>query len=416
MYDGAVPRRVRFLLVTQGRVPGPAPDGPAVVNMARALRGEVDIVTVKAPEQAHQGRLGEARVFRVRADEGPEPFLRAVVRQLKSEDYDVVHSRDARSVPAIAASGFKGILVYEVSAEGLATDWEEHHWAALQSATHVVVPTLAAAQAARHAAPEAQVHHLPPGVDVDVYDWQPQRVAEPSLTRLLALGDLGPGRDVGGLIEAIRRVRKTLPVHLLLAGETNAARRREVQDAIENAGVAPFITVRRDPRPESVARLIADCDVGILPVTDHAAYARHGLLPEPLLEFWASHRPIIAPDWPALREVMPEAHGCALFMPGDIDSLADAITTCAKDPSLGDSVATARTSVRQGNATSARERALRSLYNSLLPGSQVADSWAEGFVDEGSGAYQNVASSTTDQDGEIIGESTHVDTEHIAGD
>lgn len=384
--------------------------------MARALRGEVDIVTLKSPEQAHQGRLGEARVFRVRAEDGPEPFLRAVVRQLESEDYDVIHSRDARSVPAIAASGFKGVLVYEVSTEGLGADWEERHWAALQSATHVVVPTLAAAQAASRAAPDAQVHHLPPGVDMDVYDWQPQRAAEPSLTRLLALGDLGPGRDVGGLIEAIRRVRTTHPVHLLMAGETDPARRREVQDAVESAGVAPFITVRRDPRPESVARLIADCDMGILAVTDHAAYTRHGLLAEPLLEFWASHRPIVAPDWPALREVMPDAHGCSLYTPGDIDSLAASISACAADPSLGDTVATARTSVRQGNPTSARERALRTLYNSILPGSQVADSWSDGFVDEGSGAYQNVASSTTDQDVEIIGESTHVDTELLSAD
>jgi glycosyltransferase involved in cell wall biosynthesis len=408
-----VPRPVRFLLVTQGRVPGPAPDGPAVANMARALRGDVDIVTLKSPDQAHQGRLGDARVFRVRAEEGPEPFLRAVVRQLESEDYDVIHTRDARSVPAIAASAFKGILVYEVSAAGLPLDWEEHHWAALQSANHVVVPTLTAAKAARHAAPDARVHHLPPGVDLDVYDWQPQRLAEPSLTRLLSLGDFGPGRDVGGIIEAIRRLRKTLPVHLMMAGETDPARRQEVQNAIENAGVAPFITVRRDPRPESIARLIADCDVGVLPVTEHAAYARHGLLAEPLLEFWASHRPVVAPDWPALRELMPDAHGCALFKPGDIDSLAAAIATCAADPSLGDTVAIARSNVRQGNPTSARERALRSLYNSILPGTQVADAWAEGFPDEGSGTFQSVASSTTDQDVAvaIVGETTHVDTE-----
>lgn len=403
--------RVRFLLVTQSRVPGPAPDGPAVVSMVRALRGEVDVVTLKSPEQAHQGRLGEARIFRVREGEGPEPFLRAVVRQLESEDYDVIHSRDARSVPAIAASSFKGALVYEVCAEDLSGNWEEHHVAALRSAHHVVVPTLAAAQAAVHAAPDAKIHHLPPGVDLDVYDWQPSRLVEPALTRLLALGDFGAGRDIGGLIEAIRRVRETLPVHLMLAGETDPARRREVQGAIEKAGVAPFITVRRDPRPESVARLIADCDVGVLPANQHPAYTRHGLLAEPLLEFWASHRPIVAPDWPALREIMPDAHGCALFTPGDIDSLVSAIATCAADPSMGDTVATARGSVRQGNPTSARERALRTLYNSILPGSQVADSWAEGFPNEGSGVFQDVAASTTDQDVEIIGDSTRVDAD-----
>ena len=79
-------------------------------------------------------------------------------------------------------------------------------------------------------------------------------------------------------------------------------------------------------------------------------------------------------------------------------------------------MATARRSVRRGNPTSARERALRALYDKILPEGQVTDSWVEGFPDEGSGAYENVPALTTDQHvtephTEIAGDTTHVDME-----
>ena len=56
---------LRVLGAAFATVPGANPHSAAFMAMASALRADMDFVTVKPPNLAYQGRLGEARLFRV---------------------------------------------------------------------------------------------------------------------------------------------------------------------------------------------------------------------------------------------------------------------------------------------------------------------------------------------------------------
>ena len=87
-YPRSMAARPRVLIVTSAHVPSSAGEG--VEACIDGIRGEIDVVCVKAEREPHQGRLGDARIFRVKGGDDRDLFMRAVMRQFASVRYDLV--------------------------------------------------------------------------------------------------------------------------------------------------------------------------------------------------------------------------------------------------------------------------------------------------------------------------------------
>ncbi len=397
MYNDLVSARLRVLVTAFGTVPGPNGHSNALLGMAQALRGDLDLVTLKTPTLAHQSRLGEARLFRVRVSGPPEEqratFGRAVRRQLEAEEYDVVHVRGAteglQALPLRDTMGFR--FVYEVASfpdesDGTEAEqrWQEAHLACLEAADLVLVGAEAAAHALAERGFAGKVAVVAPGVNVDTYDWWPNS-SHPTL-RVLYLGPFTPDRDIPTLLAGLRTVAQHVPVRTLMAGEPVTERRHALRRMVDAFGLSEQITVRGEPRAMAVPSLIAACDVAVVSASWTPRFQSFGDLPEPLLEYLACGRPVVAAGVPAVSEVMRDEAEGLLYVPGDETSLADALVSLASDPPMRTRLTEAGYArVRQRFSSGARRRRIAEVYEMLLPGSQSYDAWLEGFQEEPGG-------------------------------
>ncbi|MCB9623432.1 MAG: glycosyltransferase [Sandaracinus sp.] len=414
MIDG----RLRVLVAAYGTVPGANAHSSALLGMAAGLRGDLDLVTRKTASLPHQSRLGEARLFRVRCSGDPDEqratFARAVRRQLEAEPYDVVHVRGAWEGDLIRdlrrAIGFR--FIYEVAtfpdeAEGthVEHDWSLAHERCLESADLVLVGAEASARALAERGQGGKVAVVSPGVDVDAYDWWP--VTEDQVTRLLYVGPFSADREISTLLAAVRAVSSRLRLRVLLAGEPNPDRRAHVERMVDAFGVRHLVSVRGEPRAVSLPSLIAACDIAVVTASTTPRFQELGDLPEPLLEYLACRRPVVAAGVPAVAEVVRDEEEGVLYLPGDEISLADAIVSVATDADLRNHViegAYARVRARFSGA--ARRRRLAEVYEMLIPGSQSYDAWGEAF-EQDTGAFAAPVSSMIETDAVEDVERTH---------
>lgn len=365
--------------------------------MAQSLRGDLDFVTLKTSALAHQSRLGRARLFRVRtSDEMAEKhaaFARAVNRQLEAEAYDVVHVRGATegevAIRHRASMGFR--FVYEVAtfpdeAEGPVAErtWAEAHARCLEHADLILVGAEAAARALGEQGHAGKVAVVPPGVDVDAYDWWPSFATD--TLRLLYLGSFGQDRDVPTLLGALRAVAQNSPIRVLLAGEPLPERRAQTRRLVRSFGLESCVTVRGEPRAVAIPSMIAACDVALVTASAAPRFQELGELPDPLLEYLACRRAVVAAGVPAVAEVIRDEVEGLLYTPGEEDTLADAILTLARDVDHRRAIMEAGYErVRQRFSSGARRRRIAEVYEMLAPGSQSYDAWEDGFGDgEGS--------------------------------
>jgi len=421
--------RIRVLVTAFGAVPGSNAHSGALLGMAAAIRGEIDLVTLKIPNLPHQSRVGDARMFRVRAlgdrISRRESFARAVRRQLDAEDYDVVHVRGPTEGAVVAEvhreRGFR--LIYEVATfpdeiEGPEAEsrWHDAHVRCLEEADLVLVGAEAAARALSEQGFGGKVAVVHPGVDIDAYDWWPS--ARTESTRLLYLGSFAPDREIPTLLGGIRAASRRIPVRALVAGEPDPVRRERVQRLVGAFGLEGIVRVRGEPRAVGIPALIAASDVAIVTASAVPRFRDYGDLPEPLLEYLACHRPVVAAGVPAVAEVARDERESLLYVPGDEGSLADAVVALAADAEAADELARAgyaRARTRFSGA--ARRRRIAEVYEMLLPGSQSYDSWAEAFDQDGSGMLpmpEGQGETTSEREetnpGEIEETITRVDT------
>src|SRR5205085_225309 len=195
----------------------PAPDrhGAQLRNVVKALtpRFDVDVMALKRTDQAVVERYLGARLSRV-PPAGPsladtiDSFRRAVRRQLDGEDYEVIHFRDAWSGLPICERRWDiaSRLVFDVAlspqGEPRAADGElaaslslsENY--CLERADLIVVPTETARAHLDRGGFGGRVAVVPPGVDIDHFDWEPAALFPPPRPILLYAGRIAPGRRV----------------------------------------------------------------------------------------------------------------------------------------------------------------------------------------------------------------------------
>lgn len=380
-----------------GSVPGSNPHSAALIGMAAALRGEIDMVTVKTDALAHQSRLGDARLFRVRvtgpAQEQREAFGRAVRRQLEAELYDVVHCRGPYEGAIVAElrAAMQYRFVYEMSSypdesEGVAAEafWLTAHEACMEAADLILVPTEASARSLGERGWGGKCAVVQPGCDVNAFDWWPSLRDE--VARLLYLGSFGADRDLGTVLGAIKEVSKQREVRVLIAGDPSDAARERLRRLVRAFDLNDTVQVRGEPTAVSIPPLIAACDVGIISASATPRFREHGDLPQPLLEFLACRRPVVAAAVPGLAEVVRDEKEGLLYLPGEESSLADGILTLLEGGALRDRLVEAGYDrVRSRFSGSARRRRIAEVYEMLMSGSQSYDAWDEAFDKEPTG-------------------------------
>lgn len=380
-----------------GSVPGSNPHSAALVGMAAALRGEIDMVTVKTDALAHQSRLGDARLFRVRvtgpAEEQRQAFGRAVRRQLEAEVYDVVHSRGPYEGAVVAElkKAMQYRFVYELGtysdeSEGAEAEasWLAAHEECMEAADLILVPTEASARSLGERGWAGKCAVVQPGCDVNAFDWWPS--IRDDVARLLYLGSFGADRDLGTLLGAIKEVARQREVRVLIAGEPSDAARERLRRLVRAFDLNDTVQVRGEPTAVSIPPLIAACDVGIVTASATPRFREYGDVPEPLLEFLACRRPIVAAAVPGLAEVVRDEKEGLLYLPGEDSSLADGILTLLEGGTLPDRLVEAGYDrVRWRFSGSARRRRIAEVYEMLMSGSQSYDAWDEAFDKEPTG-------------------------------
>ncbi|HEX4460391.1 MAG TPA: glycosyltransferase, partial [Polyangia bacterium] len=226
-----------------------------MVNVLKALapRYSVDVLTLRAGTMAFQERFMKTRMLRVPVvgslGEQVEMFRRAIRRQLEGEEYDVVHLRSAWGGLAVLA-GASGKLVYEVARStegepraadaGLALELAAEEQLCLEKADLVLVPTLSARESLVQRGLGERVQVVPPGVDVDHFDWEPSLLtgaAANEVPRVLYSGKIAGGRGVRLLMRAVARVKQRRPVKLVLAGAIDDGFQTILDDARLETGL-----------------------------------------------------------------------------------------------------------------------------------------------------------------------------------
>ncbi len=249
----------RLLIVSFSVCPAPDRHGVGMLNVLKALgpRYAVDVLTLRSPQNdlPFVERFMKTRMLRVPLGSGSlaeqvEAFRRAIRRQLQGEEYDVVHLRSAWGGSAVLEHvQAPARFVYEVarSTEGepraadaeLAAALAEEEQACLERADLVLVPTAGAAEHLEKrglGAPAHLVEVVPPGVDVDHFDWEPSQ-NESDVPRVLYSGRIAAGRGVRLLATAVGIVKRKRPVGLTLAGPVDPSFQPLLDEALARAGL-----------------------------------------------------------------------------------------------------------------------------------------------------------------------------------
>ncbi|MCS6798591.1 MAG: glycosyltransferase family 4 protein [Myxococcota bacterium] len=409
---------LRVLAAVMAPVPGSASHGAALLGMGAALHADIDVVSSRRPGLAHAERRGNVRLLRVpeaggTAEEARQAFVRALCRQIDAQVYDVLHLRGPffEAIAHARRGPSPPRILYEVAtfpdeSEGAHAEtlWNEAHERCLDAADLILVPTLAAARSLEERGWGGKTAVVRPGVDVNRFDWWPAATDE--VHRLLFLGNFAADRDLGTVLTAVRSlVSRGRKLRVLLAGEPDASRRERTRRLVTSFDLADVVEVRGEPVPGAVATVVAAADVCIVPAAPVPRFQDHGDLPEPLLEYFACKRPVVAAGVPGVGEVLQDDREGLLYPPGDESALADAIATLLDDAALRQRlVDAAYARVRFELSESARRRRIAEVYEMLMPGSQLFDAWSGSFERDSSvivalddtGSHPVVEESSTD--------------------
>jgi glycosyltransferase involved in cell wall biosynthesis len=377
----------KLLIVSFSVCPAPDRHGVQLLHVLKALapRYAVDVLTLRAGTMPFQERFMKTRMLRVPVV-GPLPdqveaFRRAIRRQLEGEEYDVIHLRSAWGGRAVLA-GATGRLVYEVarSPEGepraadaaLSEALAAEEQLCLERAALVLVPTAAARDTLTTRGLGARVEVVPPGVDVDQFDWEPP-AARDAVPRVLYAGRIAGGRGVRTLLRALGMVKRRRPFKLMLVGSVDESFGPLLEAALAQAGLGDDDVERLGPiEHDDMPRVIAQATVCVAPAAPDSERPL-ATFPTKLLEYMACRRAVVAPRRPAVQEVVHDGEDGLLFTPGDETDLARAIGRLLDDGALRERLAEAGYErVRAQHPASAARRRLLEAYARLLPPS----SWA----------------------------------------
>ncbi len=350
------------------------------VMKALALKHNVDALVIRLEEQAYVERQGNARILRVPLSGGDlleqvESFRRALRRQLEGADYDIVHFRDGWTGATVLdrRPQFDYLTVFDAargpSAEAPLMDLEigselaRLERACLTGADMVLVPTESARVYASAQRPQ-RIHVVPPGVDVDLFDWDDRQSGPPVI---LYAGTIEPGRGVRVLLRAMVYVTRQLDARLLIAGTVDNDFRKSLKSAIKDLGLTGRAEILGEVPHQDMPALIARATVCVAPAAPESRSQPLAVYPTKLLEYMACRRAVVAPRRGTTSMLMDGVKHGLIFTPGDPLDLSRNILTLLQNENLREQLANAGYQlVRHHHTASATRRALRRAYRYIL--------------------------------------------------
>src|SRR5690606_37109838 len=132
--------------------------------------------------------------------------------------------------------------------------------------------------------PPERVRVVPPGVDVDAFDWDEPPAGPP---RILYTGALTPGRGVRVLLRAMLDVAARCDAQLALAGRATPAFFASRESAVRDVKLDGRVQLLGEVAHEDVPALIASATVCVAPGAIDLGPKSLALYPTKLLEYMA---------------------------------------------------------------------------------------------------------------------------------
>jgi len=369
----------RVLIAGFCTAPGPDRIGVQLSHIIRALARHhaVDVLVVRRGDQAYVERFHGARLLRVPVPEGSicsriEAFRRALGRQLEGADYDIVHFRDGWSgIPVLEMRDrLRFATVFDAARSPLgepplydlvtATQLERDELYCAERADLVLAGTEPARRYFASLVPDERVRLVPPGVDVDLFDWE---TAEPGPPRILYTGALTPGRGVRVLLRAMLEVGNRCDARLALAGRATPEFFASLGGAVQDLGLDGKVELLGEVAHEDVPALIGTAAVCVAPSAVDLGAKPLAVYPTKLLEYMACQRPVVAPRRATVAMLLRDEQHGLLFEPGHPGDLAQKLVRLLNDAELRFRLARSGYDlVRRTHTSSATRRELRRAY------------------------------------------------------
>ena len=365
-------------------LPSPDRHGAQLRNVIKALapRFSVEVMALKGLDQAVVERYLGARLLRVPAHAGSleaqiDAFRRAVRRQLDGEEYDVIHFRDAwAGLPVSERKGdISAKLVYDVAlspqGEPRAADRDlaatlfqsESH--CLERADLILVPTETARRHLERAGFGGRVAVVPPGVDIDHFDWEP--APTPPRPIILYAGRIAPGRRVRLLLEAAALLQGEHDFEVWLVGPVDDTLRKPLDETVEGLNIGERVREFGPVAHDDMPRMLARASICVVPGAADESERPLASPPTKLLEYMACRRPVIAPNRPCVTEIIRQGVEGLLFAPGDAADLAACLRRLLGDAGFAAELAVnGYHAVRDRYPASAARRRLLEAYSRLI--------------------------------------------------
>ncbi len=342
---------------------------------------EVDVLSVRRDDQGHVERTGGTRYLRVPLPDGDlasqiEVFRRALRRQLEGADYDVVHFRDGWSgVTALEMQGAQDFAtVFDLARSPMAeptltdlataTELERAEQTCVRRADMVLAPTEPSRQYLSGFTNAAKIHVVPPGVNIDRFDWED--LSADRVPIVLYLGTLTPGRGVRVLLRAMLDVAAASNAVLVLAGPVSDAFKKSLLTAVSDLGLEGRVRILGEVPHVLAPAVIARATVCVAPGAAELTPKPTALFPTKILEYMACRRSVVAPSRGTVEMLFRDGEDCLLFKPGAPDDLANKILLLLRETKLRNRIAKAGYDLVRANCTaSGTRRSLKRAYHWL---------------------------------------------------
>ncbi len=184
------------------------------------------------------------------------------------------------------------------------------------------------------------LHWAPDGVDlqrftpaVDKGDARAQ-LSLPAAARIAChAGHLYPGRGIEETVEAV----KSFPDVLLLLVGGNPEDIERIRAFAADCGVIDRVRFEGTVPNGRIPLYLRAADVLIMPYTSRTATVR-AMSPLKMFEYMAAERPILATDFPAVREVLRDGENALLVAPDSAEEIARGLRRALEDRTLAGSI------------------------------------------------------------------------------
>ena len=352
---------LRLGYVARSRVPSDLANSLQVMKMCGAFAAHVRTVDLLIPfrwDDWHAARaLGEslwsqfALTTRFRIDRVVYPhwkdrfavrgFSLAATARAAARRYDLIYSRDVWTAYWLGRMGRP--VAFE--AHNLAEEQRYPVWRAMLSSHGMqgifCISGALAEDYAGAGAPRERLHVLPDGVDLERFA-APLTLHEARLrlglpmdaTIICHSGHLYPGRGGEETIEALVGLPQALLV--MVGGRAEDIARLRAKGNGLGLGER-LLFVGQVPNNEVPAYLWA-ADVLVMPYTSRTSTVRY-MSPLKMFEYMAAGRPIVATDFPVVREILRKGETAVLVEPDSVQALREGILELLRDSARSKSLA-----------------------------------------------------------------------------